>query len=135
MFIDPYTLTVVKENIADKKILQRTCSRSMPVATCIVLCRLVVKSALPVMPHKTILWSNVSRVFSPRVIVWCAVYMHFAACSLTTNLQSTKPRRCKVLLCGMINNEGQTPCLNTSLKETSTTLTRFHPTVVNTSRG
>jgi hypothetical protein len=35
------------------------------------------------------------RVFSPQCmhfpIVWCAVYIHFAACSLTTNLQSTIP--------------------------------------------
>ena len=72
MFIDPYTLTVVKENIADKKILQRTCSRSMPVATCIMLWRLVVKSALPVMPHKTILWSNV-EYFHHRIFLLCGV--------------------------------------------------------------
>ena len=40
--------------------------------------------------HKTVVQC---RVFSPQSIhfpiVWCVVYIHFAACTLTTNLQST----------------------------------------------
>ena len=59
---------------------------------CIVLCRLVVR--VHCQPHCTKQYSVVQcRVFSPQSmhfpIVWCAVYIHFAACSLTTNLQST----------------------------------------------
>ena len=59
---------------------------------CIVLCRLVVR--VHCKPHCTKQHSVVQcRVFSPQnmhfPIVWCVVYIHFAACSLTTNLQST----------------------------------------------
>ena len=58
----------------------------------IVLCRLVVR--VHCQPHCTKQYSVVQcRVFSPQSmdipIVWCVVYIHFAACSLTTNLQST----------------------------------------------
>ena len=58
----------------------------------IVLCRLVVR--VHCQPHCTKQYSVVQcRVFSPQSmhfpIVWCLVYIHFAACSLTTNLQST----------------------------------------------
>ena len=58
----------------------------------IVLCRLVVR--VHCQSHCTKQYSVVQcRVFLPQSmhfpIVWCAVYIHFAACSLTTNLQST----------------------------------------------
>ena len=58
----------------------------------IVLCRLVVR--VHCKPHCTKQYSVVQcRVFPPQSmlfpIVWCVVYIHFAACSLTTNLQST----------------------------------------------
>ena len=52
------------------------------------------QSALQATLHKT---NSVVQcgVFSPQSmhfpIVWCAVYIHFATCSLTTNLQSTIP--------------------------------------------
>ena len=57
-----------------------------------VYCALQVgcQSALP---------ATLQNVFSPQSmlfpIVWCVVYIHFAACSLTTNLQRTiqKPRK------------------------------------------
>ena len=57
-----------------------------------MLCRLVVR--VHCQPHCTKQYSVVQcRVFSPQSmdipIVWCVVYIHFAACSLTTNLQST----------------------------------------------
>jgi hypothetical protein len=56
---------------------------------CIVLCRLVVRVHLA---QNNTLWSNVEyshhKVYA-FPFVWCAVYIHFAACSLTTNLQST----------------------------------------------
>ena len=47
------------------------------------------QSALPATLHKTILCGPMWSQSMHFPIVWCAVYIHFAACSLTTNLQST----------------------------------------------
>ena len=76
----------------------------------IVLCRLVVR--VHCQPHCTKQYSVVQcRVFSPQnmhfPIVWCAVYIHFAACSLTTNLQSTI--QVGLLICSKKSAESSTP--------------------------
>ena len=50
------------------------------------------QSALQATLHKTKLCGPMWSIFTSSMhfpIVWCAVYIHFAACSLTTNLQST----------------------------------------------
>ena len=70
-----------------------------------MLCRLVVR--VHCQPNCTKQYSAVQcRVFSPQSmhfpIVWCAVYIHFAACSLTTNLQSTVHRSHKRVFNGLV---------------------------------